>query len=41
MKAQRAALATVTVLCCCRRRDAQWVNRPTPGIPRLPTASRT
>ena len=37
MKSQRAALATITaVVLLSGVTDAQWVNRPTPGIPRLP-----
>jgi putative oxidoreductase len=37
MKARRTALATVAVLALLSATtDAQWVNRPTPGIPRLP-----
>jgi putative oxidoreductase len=37
MKAQRTALATVAALALLSgAAQAQWVNRPTPGIPRLP-----
>ena len=38
METRRAALATVTVLVLLSGVvDAQWVNRKTPGVPRLPT----
>ena len=36
MKAQRTALATSAALLVSGAAQAQWVNRPTPGIPRLP-----
>jgi putative oxidoreductase len=36
MKAQRTALATIAALLVSGVAQAQWVNRPTPGIPRLP-----
>jgi putative oxidoreductase len=37
MKAQRTALATIAVVALLSAvTAAQWVNRPTPGIPRLP-----
>ncbi len=37
MKAQRTALATIAALVLLSgATQAQWVNRPTPGIPRLP-----
>jgi len=38
MKAQRTSLATITALVLFSGViDAQWVNHPTPGIPRLPS----
>ena len=37
MKAQRTALATITALVLASvAMQAQWVGRPTPGIPRTP-----